>query len=194
MKYYKYLKGLIYLMPAVLFAVFLVLDFNPSGQLKFEYNFCRDSAFVSKLSPMGRVLEIEKNPKECRQEMVIDPVYFDLRLPQKYDRGILEVEYKKKNDLDLKIGPLENAKTWEWQIKRGEIMNEDDGRTKAFFEYDMKNVEYENNALRFIISSPGLDKEDGKIFFYDIKFSLEKDSLSRENWKSRVGEWLEFAF
>ena len=95
MKYYKYIRIILIFIPIIILAVLFYKDFNPQGYLRIDYDFCRQSPFISKFSPHGRVLKIKKDRGECAQQMVIDPVYFDIRLPQKFDTARIKFWYRK---------------------------------------------------------------------------------------------------
>src|SRR3989338_5188570 len=112
---------------AVLFLYFFVRDLNPSGELSVSFNLCKPSPYISELSPHGRVLDIEKNDGYCVQKMVIDPVYVDVRLPQRYDTARMVVVYRKLNELPFQAGPWASATEWQWALQALEPIETEEG-------------------------------------------------------------------
>jgi len=200
MKYYKIFKIILIIIPIFILVILFYKDFNPRGYLKVDYDFCREDPFVSKFSPQGRVLDIQKNRGECSQEMIIDPVYFDVRLPQKFNSARLKIWYKKNPQTLLKIGPAQNLSTWQWQLKdipdlgypKSGMSSRTgiDGWQIGSANYDLSNIQLDKNNLRFIISSPGLDSSGEQIIFNKIEIEFLKGPLSAANWKQRIKEWL----
>ena len=103
---YKFVKIILILAPIIFLGIFSYKYINPSGLLVVDYDFCdKETAYFSGLSPHGRVLDIHN----CSQILVIDPVYFDIRLPQSYRQVELEVSYTKSNEQELKFGSKQSA-------------------------------------------------------------------------------------
>ncbi len=193
MGYYRYLRIILILIPVLLLTYLFYKDLNPSGQLKISYDFCSPTPFISEFSPHGRVLDIEKNKttssKEYYQKMVIDPVYFDVRLPQKFTTAQLTVWYQKKPATVLKIGPAVELSLWQWQLEDINFWHGDNGWSVGSADYDLTNLKLDNGRLRFLVSSPGLDKNNGEIIFKKIKIEFQKDPLSADNWPWRLKDW-----
>lgn len=165
MKYYRYIKIILILIPIMILGVLAYKDICPSGILKVDYDFCREDPFISKFSPMGRVLEIKKNKGECQQEMIIDPVYFDVRLPHGFKRAKIILWYKKNSETPLKIGPRLHPDKWQWDLKDIRYIRQDGDWKVGIAEIDLSRVKMDRNRVRFLISSPGLDKTGEKIIF-----------------------------
>ena len=171
-------------------AILFYKDFNPRGYLKVDYDFCHPTPFISEFSPHGRVLDIQKNRGECTQKMVIDPVYFDVRLPQKFNSARLKLWYKKNSQTPLKIGPAQNLNAWQWQLKDIHYYTTRDNWQLGIADYNLKKIKMDSNVLRFLISSPGLDSNGKEIIFNKIQIEFLKEPLSAANWKQRIKEWL----
>jgi len=201
MKYYKYIRIVLILIPIIILAVLFYKDFNPDGYLKVDYDFCREDPFVSKFSPTGRVLEIEKIKtvagKDCQQKMVVDPVYFDVRLTQKFDQARLKLWYQKDLVTPLRIGPAINLSNWQWQLKDINYLlttqNFSEGWLVGTAEYDLKNIQPDKNILRFLISSPGLDLSAKEIVFGRVAIEFIKEPLTKNNFFERLKEWIKFS-
>lgn len=192
MKYYKYIRTTLILVPIITLVFLIYKDFNPRGVLKVDYDFCREDPFISKFSPLGRVLAIEKNGEECRQQMVLEPVYFDVRLPQKFDSASLTLWYEKMPGTPLLAGPAADLDNWQWQLKK--LVGTDTNRQSfGSAEYNLKNIKLNNNRLRFLISSPGLDASGEKIIFKKIEIEFFKDQLSKNNYIQKIKDWIKFS-
>lgn len=166
-------------------------DICPSGILKVDYDFCREDPFISMFSPMGRVLEIEREKDFCRQKMVIDPVYFDVRLPQSFRTAKLKVWYKKDKDVLFKIGPRFNSNEWKWLLRDVEYIGNEGEWQIGIIEYNLSYIQIDNNRLRFLISSPGLDESGNEILFKKIEIEFEKEQLGFGNLLRRIKSLLE---
>ncbi len=193
MKYYKFIKAVLISVPVILLAVLLYKDFNPSGYLKISYDFCRPTPFISKLSPYGRVLDIQHNRGECSQQMVIDPVYFDVRLPQRFERAVLKIWYRKDPQQALKIGPAVNLQQWQWQLKTINYQFSDNAWLVGVASYDLSSVQLDRHNLRFLISSPGLDRQQQRIVFKRLEIEFFNPPLNRQNFWQRFKAWLKFS-
>lgn len=163
----------------VVWLLFLTYQyFIPSGKLEVSYDFCREAPFISRFSPDGRVLPIEKNGAVCQQKMVIDPVYFDVRLPQSFQKAEVSLVYKKYFWQPLKLGVKTASQDWSWSIK--EVMSYDwqDGWYSGTVSFDLAGTVMENHRLRFIVSSPDLSKKDQEVVFREIKIRFTKEPLT----------------
>lgn len=189
-RYYHYIRLTLILIPVVLLAFLLYKDFNPSGQLKVNYDFCSPTPFISEFSPHGRVLDINKMKGECTQAMVIDPVYFDVRLPQKFDSAKLTVWYGKKSATKLLIGPAVNLALWQWDLISINSENNNGNWQLGNATYDLRYLKLDNNNLRFLISSPGLDTAGERIIFKKLEIQFQKERLNSDNWPWRLKDWL----
>lgn len=178
MNNYKYIRTILILIPILILGILLYCHICPSGNLKVNYDFCAEDPFVSKFSPIGRVLEIEKYKNYCQQKMVIDPVYFDIRLPQSFQSANLKIWYKKNDNTVLKIGPRFNPNEWLWDLKNIEFKEKENEWDIGATKFDLNHTTMENNRLRFLISSPGLDQSGKEIIFKKIEIEFKKDPLS----------------
>ncbi len=198
-RYYWIIKAILILIPIVALGYFGYRYINPSGTLEINYDFCNEATpYMSGLSPNGRVLDIEElkaqNPKpkiRCLQRMVIDPVYFDVRLPQSYRKVTLEVTLDKDPEQEIGIGVGIDPDNWKWEFdnSKSRISNLKSNNEVYYVyetELDLSDAKFEDNRYRFIISSPGLDGAEEKVTFYNVKLRFEKPPLTRENLLSRV--------
>ncbi len=192
-KPYNYFRSTLIAIPIVILAVLVYKDINPSGYLYAEHDFCTlHHPMISKFSPHGRILDIDKNDVGCTQRMVIDPVYFDVRMPQTYDQARIKLWYKKDNSVPLRIGPAMDLDAWQWQLKDIQYYKTKGEWQFGLARYDISGVDYDGNDLRFLISSPGLDENQSQIVFNKIQIELIKQPLTASNWQDRIKEWILF--
>ncbi len=189
MSYYKYTRLILIAIPAIFLGHLLYQDFSPSGRLVVDYDFCSLNPFVSVWSPHGRVLDIEEiktaDEKFCQQKMVIDPVYFDVRLPQNFATARLTVWYQKSSQTKLQIGPAVDLSAWQWRLKDINYARAEGSWQVGIAEYDLVGSKLENNRLRFLVSSPGLDTSGQEIIFRKIEIEFIKEPI--RGWSDFIG-------
>ncbi|HOZ36950.1 MAG TPA: hypothetical protein PLR18_03945 [bacterium] len=194
MKFYKYIRLVLILAPIIFLGILLYKDLILSGRLFVAYDFCHSSPFISEFSPHGRVLDIEwvknNNEKYCQQKMVIDPVYFDVRLPQRFNEARLTVWYQKNPETKLKIGPAVNLSAWQWQLKDINYIRTENNWQVGVVDYNIQSSKLDNNRLRFLVSSPGLDTSGQSIIFKKITIEFIKTPIA--SWSDFVGRLKEF--
>jgi hypothetical protein len=198
MKYYKYLQIILILIPIIILGILFYKDFNPQGYLKVSYDFCHPTAFISEFSPHGRVLDVEKIKSAtndyCQQKMVIDPVYFDVRLPQNFSSATLKLWYQKSANIPLKIGPAINLNNWQWQLKDINYLGSSAGWQSGYADYNLSQLKLDNNRLRFLVSSPGLDVSHTEVVFKKMEIEFTKEPA--KNWSDifvRLKEFILFS-
>src|SRR3989338_10087689 len=164
---------------AVLFLYFFVKDLNPSGELSVSYNLCRPSPYISEFSPHGRVLDIETHDGHCTQRMVIDPVYVDVRLPQRYDTATMTVVFQKSDEQPVSAGPWISTAEWQWALQAlDEIATSSDGWQTAVAQFDIRERPLDHRRLRFMLSSPGLSESGREVVLLEARFTFEKPRFS----------------
>ncbi|OGG91356.1 hypothetical protein A3H03_03115 [Candidatus Kuenenbacteria bacterium RIFCSPLOWO2_12_FULL_42_13] len=180
MRAYKIIKIILILIPIIILAVLVYKDFNPSGYLKVGYDFCREEPFISKFSPLGRVLAVERINGACSQKMVIDPVYFDVRLPQRFNEVRLTIWYKKLSETKLQIGPAIDLSAWQWQLKDINYIRNEGNWQIGQTSYDLFLTQIDHNRLRFLVSSPNLADSGQEVIFKKIELEFVKKPI--QNW------------
>lgn len=209
-QFYLLLRLIIIFIPLITLGYFTWRYIDPDGILEVNYDFCRkETAFFSGLSPQGRVLDIEElesykpsSAVKCFQRMVIDPVYFDVRLPQTYRWAEIGYVYKKSEGQPLSIGVRTSQVGWAWQFgnktksslvsysRESETVSEMEEGTANWreeaVEIDLAKAVYVRKRLRFIISAPGLDQSGQEIVLANIKIKFVKEPVSRENFIPRL--------
>lgn len=182
-------KNIIWIIPAFTIIILLILDFSPSGQLEMSYDFEHTSPFISRLSPDGRVLEIRRNEDgEYYQPMVIEPVYFDVRLPQAFERVKVEILYDKPSKIPFKLG-FRTPGEWSWILKDMTPIDGSGNWTHGITDFELNNARYDNGNIRFILASPRLDESGDEIKIHRINMLFTKEALRFNNFWYRVKEY-----
>jgi hypothetical protein len=132
------------------------------------------------------VLEIEEKDDYCVQKMVIDPVYIDVRLPQRYDTATLTMVYQKPDEQSLKAGPWASTTEWQWALETLKTIEmTDDGWQTAEVQFDILKRPLDRRRLRFMLSSPRLAESGKEIVLREVRFTFEKprfDWLMVKKW------------
>ena len=170
------------------FAWFFVHDLNPSGVLEVSYNLCKPSPYISEFSPHGRVAEIKRTSGYCEQEMAIDPVYVDVRLPQRYDRVRVTMEYSRPADQQFNIGVRTSLTAWAWHTIEFE---EGETHTRGSAQFKLQGIPLDRRRLRFILSAPGLSAHGQHIGLRNINFRFEKPPFSARMVKRWLGSFID---
>ncbi|NMC51647.1 hypothetical protein GYA54_02895 [Candidatus Kuenenbacteria bacterium] len=182
MPIYKYIRFILIAAPIIFLGFLIYKDLVPSGRLITNYDFCDLNPFASSWSPHGRVLAIEKikmgGDKYCQQKMVIDPVYFDIRLPQRFNEARLTVWYQKKSETKLQIGPAIDLSAWQWQLKDINYIRTENNWQVGVADYNIQSSKLDNNRLRFLVSSPNMDTSRQEIIFKKIEIEFIKKPIT----------------
>jgi len=176
---YRLIRCLLWCIIVAAFVWFFIRDLNPSGTLTVSYDLCRPSPYISEFSPLGRVLDIEKRDGYCVQKMVIDPIYVDVRLPQRYDTATMTVVFQKSDEQPVSAGPWISTAEWQWALQAlDEIATSSDGWQTAVAQFDIRERPLDHRRLRFMLSSPGLSESGREVVLREARFTFEKPRFS----------------
>src|SRR3989344_647713 len=110
----KLLRNLVALWPLVFFGAALLYDLNPGGQLQASYDLQSDVPLISRLFPANRLAGASTDGQRVLQE----PVYFDLRSPQPYQKARLTISYDNQGQSLLQLGlKMAGEDDWSYQLK-----------------------------------------------------------------------------
>lgn len=107
----------IILWTALLFiiACLLYLAIMPGGEKTYSYDFINKSFFISKLSPNER---LASSGDKILNNILANPVYFNLKTPRKYDQAEITLKYKNiANTPNIEAGVLADKKIWRYDLK-----------------------------------------------------------------------------
>src|SRR3989344_2530410 len=79
--------------PLVVFVWLVRKDLVLSGQVRFTYDLARPAAALTEFFPANRLSAIFSagNGREFWQQIKQEPVYFEVRLPQKFENAEVEI-------------------------------------------------------------------------------------------------------
>ncbi len=105
-KLYKVTRIIIIILPFIILGFLIKKDLVLSGHLEFVYDFSEDSPVITNLFPANRMSETYqiKNTENFWQQIQQEPVYFETRLPQKFDTAEVEIIYKNNSQPLVQVG------------------------------------------------------------------------------------------
>ncbi|MEA2089106.1 MAG: hypothetical protein U9O55_04715 [Patescibacteria group bacterium] len=162
-------------LPILAFVFLINKNFAFSGKTEAIYNFDKNNPIISILKPSGRALAIKKDENnDYFQQIIIDPVYFDLCLPTKFQKVKLFFIYQKPENQILKIGPQIFDDNWNYYLKELKSEKKINDWQTAELNFDLSKVFVKNRKVKFMISAPDLDKSGNEIKITSIKAILIK--------------------
>jgi len=119
------LKALIYFTRFFLIGVAISLvvwllanDLVMSGKLVAVYDFNQLSPFITTLRPQSRVEEpVEYKLGQFYQQIIEEPVYFDVRLPRYFDQAKVSLIFKNLDQSIFELGILADYQNWIFDLK-----------------------------------------------------------------------------
>lgn len=112
----KVLKLIIILIPVFIFLWLANKQFAPLGVLEINYDFNKESPFISDLYPELRTDGIKKEDGEYFNTIHEDTVYFDLTLPRLYKKAKVQVKFKGTNPI-LDMGAEKEKDVWAFEMR-----------------------------------------------------------------------------
>ena len=146
-----------------------------SGHLEVAKDFCQSSNFISDFYPKVRVGEIETENNVCFQRIIVEPVYFKVKVPRTFNQVKVKIVYQNEKQPLFQLGILKKRTLitdWQFQIKplENQILDQlawfkisEDGIT-----FWQKEKKFES-IHRFVNNLP----EDKRIATFNYGFSPE---------------------
>jgi hypothetical protein len=117
MFYYRITRGILWAGPAILLFFCLWQYYGLSGVLKTETNFSSPAPLITDFFPAARV------SKKADLSLIGEPVYFEVRMPRKFNSVKVELEYINKDQPVVYLGarqknaPGEDINAWHYNLK-----------------------------------------------------------------------------
>jgi hypothetical protein len=92
---------------------FLYMGVVPSGKIQYDYDFTKNSGFISKISPAERAGEIVNGS----QKIIGNPVYFSLYTPRTFDTAKVLLEYENQDVKLVEAGVLDDKTVWRYDLR-----------------------------------------------------------------------------
>ncbi len=113
MNFLKSLRIVLYSLLIITILFLLNQVVVPFGKISYKYNFCKKDNLITKLLPQDRVKPI----KNCKQKIIGDPVYFNLKTFRKFKKIKLGIKYFSKNTPLIQIGSLIDGNLWQYDLR-----------------------------------------------------------------------------
>ncbi|HAH04090.1 MAG: hypothetical protein UV78_C0011G0010 [Parcubacteria group bacterium GW2011_GWA2_43_17] len=119
-KFYVFCRASIIIAPFLVLGWLIKKDLVTDGQVEFVYDFRQDSPAITNLFPANRLSSVYRDTANdfFWQEVNAEPVYFETRLPQTFDRATVEITYQNKNLPLVQVGLQTLGETaWNYDFK-----------------------------------------------------------------------------
>lgn len=176
-------KFLLILLSFWLVGWLLYKNLVPSGRFEVIYNF-QPNPFISALRPPERLKAISKLNKQCLmfhvscsmfQEIIGDPVYFDLHLPSSFENVELVLKYKNPSNQKFTVSAFTDRKNWQFVTPIPPIFplfkTEDQGGGDIFeprILFNIAGLDIVDRTITFILGAPEANQENS-ITLYEIR-------------------------
>ncbi|MDP2586467.1 MAG: hypothetical protein Q8P32_01725 [Candidatus Komeilibacteria bacterium] len=122
---YQVSRVIIIIVPFIVLGWLIKKDLALSGHLEFNYDFNQDSPVITNLFPANRLTQVnfDQTSKQHWQTVIQEPVYFEARLPQKFDTARVEVVYQNQNQPLIQMG-LRTLGNDEWNYNFKPLENQ----------------------------------------------------------------------
>jgi hypothetical protein len=180
---HKILRAIIIFLPIFTLGWLTVKEIVPSGRVEATYDMRRETPFISKLYPKDRVGETVRGADGDYYRVFLDePVYFDLKPSDKFEKVTVAVKYKNSGQASLKMGGLVNKNDWlfDWRDLVGER-----GKWQTQTEiFEFSKLLPEGQKYRFGFSALGLKQGEVKISEIDVIF--ERKPLTEKEVVNKI--------
>jgi len=180
-------------------AVFLWLmnmNLALSGKFTAEYDFSKPSTFISHIMPPGRASEIKSDNGEFYQELIGEPVYFEVKAPYGgFATADLTIVYENENQAEIKAGIVVNDDPLQFKLqpienKALDNMLNDNNWSKVSFE-DIIVLQRENiyNSIdEFFMSMPKINEI--AIYNYPLEMEYEMEEYTAKKGGVEINQIL----
>jgi len=108
-----FIKVIVVIAPFYLLYLALIKDIVPSGEITYSLDVEKQSSVITPLFPANRLDFASKYQSSGWQKIIKEPVYFEVRLPRKFDTAEVEVEYSNPGKTFIQTG-LRTKGDLEW--------------------------------------------------------------------------------
>lgn len=179
--FHKIIRVILIITPIITLGWLTVKELVPSGRMEATYDMRRETPFISKIYPKDRVSEIKKTDGDFYRLLLSEPVYFDLKPNDKFEKVTITVKYKNSGQALLKMGGLTNKQEWLFDFR--ELPAVDKWQTqKEVFDFSKLAPEWQK--YRFGFSAPGLEPE--RVEISEIKVVFERKPLSGKEMINKI--------
>lgn len=119
-KLYLIAKIVIIMAPFLILAWLIKKDLVLDGHLEMVYDFKRPTAMITAVFPENRLTNIQKGGWQAIKQ---EPVYFEVRLPQKFETAKVEIAFQNANQPLVQVG-LKTLGEDEWSYDLKPLENQ----------------------------------------------------------------------
>lgn len=102
---FSLIRALIIICPFVIVAWAFWRDLVPSGQITYDYQVGQQSAVITPLFPANRLDPADAvGTKKTWQQMIQEPIYFETRIPRKFDKAEVKVKFSNPDKTFMQVG------------------------------------------------------------------------------------------
>jgi hypothetical protein len=197
---HRIIRAILIVTPIIILGWLTINKLVPSGQMEAVYDMKNETPFISKLYPTDRVSEIKKADDDFYRSFLDEPVYFDLKPNNQFEKVAVTVKYKIFHPPDdtnftivkglppIVMGGLLNKKDWtfDWrvltdlQILKTKV-NQWQTQTEIF---DFSRLMPEDNKFRFVFSVPMM--QPGQAGVSEIKVVFERKPLTLKDAVNKI--------
>lgn len=146
-----------------------------SGRLEIVKDFCQSSNFIANFYPKIRVGEIEAEEDFCFQRIIIEPVYFKVKIPRTFNQVKVKIFYQNEKQSLFQIGLLRKKiepTDWQFQLKplENQVLDQLNWSkmTESGITFWQKEKKFES-IHQFVNNLP----EDKRVATFNYTFSQE---------------------
>ena len=205
---YKILRFFIFLSPIILLGYLIYRDFVPSGVISFNYDIKHHSPVITQLFPVNRLTDpIKDSDGRYYQEIIKEPVYFETRLSQRFERAEVEILFQNPQSNLFQLGlAVGEASSWNYFLRplgNQDLDNlswskiEENNLTlwqSATLSFDLKDAQIVNRKLRWLLSTPSANDQLEKIKIKNIKITFYKQPITWRELAPKIFQYLKKFF
>lgn len=168
--FHKIIRSILIVIPIVILGWLSYKEIAPSGKVTANYDMRRETPFISKLYPKDRVSgAYQGTDGGFHRVFLAEPVYFDLKPNDNFERVAVTVKYKNSGAMPIKMGGLINEAAWAFDWRD---LPPTGGKWKNQTEFfDFSKLIPEGSKYRFGFSVEGMRTEQIALDGIEVLFA-----------------------
>ena len=176
----------------ILFYVFNQVLMPFGGHFDASYDFSQDAENFSHLGPWQRLHPPSEDENGNFQQLKDDLVYFDFYLPQYFRDLDVQIIYQAIGQDEIYFGPEVSLDNYQRELLEPKVIEEN--VYQACEHFDLNSAYVPNNQVRFMISVPGLNKNNTILKIYQMDFRLSRPTINPDQLSPGVASFLKRIF
>lgn len=189
----KYLVRLsLIILPLFFLTLMFWSDLAPSGTKFIISDLANYSPDISRIYPEGRLKAPERVDGGWRQEVLAEPIYFDVKLPRRLNQAEVYLWYKKEG-APPKVGVRVGSQgAWQYNIVSLNMLAPENDWLVGKADFSLDNVAPYNHQIRFIISAPDINAASAPFILHHIEVHLKGEHLTIIDAGKKLFNYLNF--